>query len=192
MDNSKEIGAPAAVQAGTGQASETQQNASNPGQWKVSQEAIDRANLDKAIHDEASHSLFLDSMPYQLRPSPHTGLIGPPADNQKNASPPEKEPLFKVDHEDPRFRKEDIEAQARNAIRQSEAAGPLKGTPGYKPADIFNDSKQHFIDDAEDKVFPGFGRIQSKNPNQDWRLDYLYSNRCKNSGFGLCFIMRVH
>jgi hypothetical protein len=187
MDNTKEIGAPAVAQTDNGHASENQSKSPSSGDWKVSQEAIDRAKLDKAIHDEASHSLFLDSLPYQLRPAPSSGLIGPPRDGGHH-----DEPVLKIDHENPHFKKEDIEAQARNTIRESETAGPLKGSPGYKPPDIFADNKQRFIDDAEDKVFPGFGRIQSKNPNQDWRLDYLYSNRCKNSGFGLCFIMKMH
>ncbi len=53
----------------------------------------------------------------------------------------------------------------------------------------FNESPrtiQNFRDDIADKVFPGFGRLQSSD-NQ-WRLDYLDPSACNTRArVGLCF-----
>ena len=46
-----------------------------------------------------------------------------------------------------------------------------------------------FTDHVADKIYPGFGRIESREQDR-WRLDYLDTRRCKGkSGMGMCFTL---
>jgi len=67
----------------------------------------------------------------------------------------------------------------------------MQGIPGYRPRDIYSLQRQNFADEAADHVFPGFGRLENKANGNQWRLDYLYSQRCRIKGPGLCFTLNL-
>ena len=56
----------------------------------------------------------------------------------------------------------------------------------------FTESSQPFADRIGDRIFSGFGRIESTGSKNPWRLDYVDPSRCKSHAkFGLCFTMKL-
>jgi hypothetical protein len=66
---------------------------------------------------------------------------------------------------------------------------PAAGTFKITPSPLDQDG-QRLSDSIADKVYPGFGRIESPNQSNPWRLDYVDPSRCKTkASVGLCFTM---
>ncbi|MBS1991960.1 MAG: hypothetical protein JSS86_11340 [Cyanobacteria bacterium SZAS LIN-2] len=154
-------------------------------QWKLAPESV-----DKAIRDQVSHSLYMDSVPPNFRPKSPVGKYGPQQEEVDL-----NHPILKgnadgsMNHVDSRAK---MDEEVKRAERDAELYGPSRGLPGFRKQDIFTESRQRFSDQAADMIFPGFGRIESKDPNNQWRLDYIYSSRCRTKGLGLCFSMKLH
>jgi len=149
-------------------------------QWKLSPDA-----RNSVIKDQVNHSLFIDSVPSNFRPNLNDNKYGPQP-NELDLN----HPILKSNP--PGTSSRDLmEDEARRAQRDRDFYGPERDLPGFRKNDVYKESRQRFSDRAADMIFPGFGRIESKDPQNPWRLDYLYSGSCRVKGLGMCFSMKI-
>jgi hypothetical protein len=150
-------------------------------QWKLSPDAS-----NNIIRDQVNHSLFIDSVPSNFRPNLNdVNKYGPPQTNELDLN----HPILKSNPGN--SGRDMMEDEARRAQRDREFYGPERDLPGFRKTDPYRETRQRFSDRAADMIFPGFGRIESKDPQNPWRLDYLYSGSCRVKGLGMCFSMKL-
>jgi hypothetical protein len=66
---------------------------------------------------------------------------------------------------------------------------PGAGKIRVGPAPPSNDEPR-LSDKLADKIYPGFGRIESEDPNSKWRFDFIDTGRCKTKArLRMCFTM---
>jgi hypothetical protein len=166
---------------------------------------------NSVVHDEAQHSLFMDTIDPRFRPklpdaeesppflTPRSPQLDPTTGPASHAVPdlldPQDRPstrlpesIFKDSHE----KKPDLYDPSSRPPNESTYIFPQPGIFDYRSRNPYSERSQHFGDDAADNVFPGFGRFEGAGTSQDWRLDYLSGRSCRLKGLGLCFKMNFH